>query len=549
MTARGTLPGATDVSLASAGGGFLAAYETTNGAGNLDVRARRLSSTGVPVGTAVTVAGGAGDQFDPVAAGSGSAYLVAWRFTGNGPDLGLRTIQSGGALGTSRVLASAGEQFQPSLAGGGAGSWFAAWSEVVGDDTDVVGSKVLPSGAPVSSSGNTLVGGPGDQSAAQVTRAAGNTAFFTWFEGTAGIDLTRKLDADGFPFGPTIRSTRSPFAQACFDVAAGDGQYLVTWQESRVVGTNLYAQRYLPNGTPTGARITLSTAPRGPVLPDRGVERDHLVGRLDRWPIGHQGRVRRARLGRRCGHPDRRVPDLGRPEPAAVPVGRMERHGFVLAWNDLRNGNQDIFVARVAPNRTVRRSQRDPGHDRGRDPAEAERGQRRRRHPHQLDVHHPGAAPHPPGQRHVPRRHRRRGPLRRAVRPATAVASPTRMGVLFEHENRRRRRAQVVLANINPANGAKQGLTVLESSISEQRWIGGDLSFDGTSFAYTSGPFFTETLRRRTSAPSPATPCSPRRAVTSSSAGAPIASLPDQRSLIVDSINGRIAVAPVDDAP
>ena len=97
--------------------------------------------------------------------------------------------------------------------------------------------------------------------------------------------------------------------------------------------------------------------------------------------------------------------------------------------------------------------------------------------------------------------------------------------------------------------GAKQGSTDVETIDLERGWTGGDISFDGTSFAFTSGHFFTDgrgavgavgTITGGTVL----TARSPDEFVSS-----PIASLPDQRSLIVDSINGRISVAPVDDAP
>ena len=138
-------------------------------------------------------------------------------------------------------------------------------------------------------------------------------------------------------------------------MAAGQGQYLVTWQEpSTVPGYELFAQRYRPDGTRVGPVITLSAAPASvycPVAAWNGsrwlvVWTDGRSGSQDVYgtmvsvdgsvdPAG--GSVISAEAG-------------AQRRPAVAGTGS----GWVVAWGDFRNGNEDIYAARIAANGTVR---------------------------------------------------------------------------------------------------------------------------------------------------------------------------------------------------
>jgi hypothetical protein len=551
-----TTSNAFDVALASASGGFLVAYQATNSAGNVDVRVRLLNSAGALVGGAVTIAGGAGDQVDPTAAGSGSAYLVAWETAGNGRDIGARTIQSNGTLGSAHVLTNQiGDQFAPTVAGGGNGSWFAAWTSDLGVQ-DVIGTKVLPNGAPVTAAGAVLAGGQSDQRSPLLASGPAGTAFLTWFTpGTEStdIDLTRKLDVDGVPFGTTTRSTRRPFTQTCFDVAAGSGQYLVTWQETRSLGsTDLFAQRYSPSGTPTGPVITISAAPGDQTCPS-------AAWNGSRWLV--------AWADSRSGPEDvfgTFVTGAGALSPAAgfaISTAAHEQQSpsvawngadFVVAWDDLRHGGQDIFAARVESNGTVL----DPSGVAVTTAAGVQRNP---------SVDSAGGGPTLISWTGSKVQHRilrsnatfvsgtvTDGPaFGRPFSTLSAVATPDRMGVLYEDATPGQDFASdVVFADIDPSTGAERSRTTLRSIGNDcERWPGGDLSFDGTSITFLSG-FFTGCDRISTATVGTITGDTVLDAdAPDEFMGARLASLSDQRSLLVDQRRGRIIVLAVDDAP
>ena len=330
VTARSSFGGGTDVELASNGAGFLAVFEATNGAGNLDVRARRLSGTGALVGDAITVAGGFGNQFDPAVGASGSTYLVGWTFNGDGTDHSVRTVGAGGALGTSRVLwGDPLDVSDLSIVGGGGGSFFTAWTEAFGN-TDVFGLKVAANGTPANANPTDIGVGPADQSDPLLTRGSGATAFVTWFEGpndSGDIDLTRKLDSDG-------RSVRrhqpvDPLPVRPELLRRGGGQRAVPRHVAGVADRGqpeplraaLRPERHAPRGDHHAVH-----RPRRPVLPDRGVERIEVARRLDRQPLGHQGRVRHVRVRLRRSGIRGGLRHLGPGQPAAVALGGVERH-------------------------------------------------------------------------------------------------------------------------------------------------------------------------------------------------------------------------------
>ena len=133
----------------------------------------------------------------------------------------------------------------------------------------------------------------------------------------------------------------------------------------------------------------------------------------------------------------------------------------------------------------------------------------------------------------------------------STVATPDRMGVLYEDDTPADVfSSDVVLATIDPANGAKLDRFTLENGGNEcQHWPGGDLSFDGTSITFLSGidifcaPGSSAVVGTLTGD----TILSGR--ASEEFFGARLASLPDQHSLLVGDRRGRIIVAPVDDAP
>lgn len=342
------LPSARSVGVASAGTGFLVAYDTKDTA---DVAVQRLTGAGALAGSPITLAGGAVPRTHPTVAASDGRYLVAWERTDSGPDISARTVSTAGVTGAVRTItAKVGEQVAPSLAPSANGTWLLIWT-FAGSGVDVIeGTKVAANGVPTTPDGADLTPAfPTTYHPAFVVRGLPGGATQLFF----GATRARRIDAAGAP-GATINVTRAPFLHSCFDVAAGPNQSLAVWGETREPGNpNLYGQRYEADGDRIGAVFTISAAPGDQFCPTVAWGSG---GWLVTWFDKRTGNT--DIYGTRVSTSGTLAPTNGfaistAPGVQQVPDVSFDGTNFVVVWNDGRNGNQDIFAARVTPGRQV----------------------------------------------------------------------------------------------------------------------------------------------------------------------------------------------------
>jgi hypothetical protein len=221
----------------------------------------------------------------------------------------------------------------------------------------------------------------------------------------------------------------------------------------------------------------------------------------------------------------------------------------VVAWNDLRNGNQDIYAARVRPDRTVR----DPN---GFAVTTAAGIQRR---PSIASAGGPtlitwisdaGA------QRRVLRANgtflggivTEGGAWSGNFGQVVAAASPERLGVVFEPEESRDGRWEVVFAAVDPATGAKEGRTPLYALDGPTSWQSSHIAWDGTRFVQRTSYFREESVSRGAQLGTLTGTTAVADEIDFRYDGG-ISSLPDGRSLLLGTRQGTLLVAAVADAP
>ena len=358
VTRAATLPAAAAIALSSTADGALLVFSQQVRFDVTEVRAQRLRTAGTPVGAPLDLDRGHGDLHDVATASSNRSHLVAWTMGlagGGAPDLLARTVGPTGALGPTRLLADGpGSPGQPALVGGADGSWFAAWTDAGSNgDTDIRGTKVSAGGTVGDEDGRALVGtDTANDQDPLLARGRSGTASLVWLRGSG---VSRTLAPQGTPVGDLVSITRAPIVQECPDVAAGQGQYLVTWQEpSTVSGYELFAQRYRPDGTRVGPVITLSAAPASVYCPVAAWNGSNW---LVVWTDGRSGSQD---VYGTVVSADGSV-DLAGGSVISAEAGAQRRpavagtgSGWVVAWGDFRNGNEDIYAARIAANGTVR---------------------------------------------------------------------------------------------------------------------------------------------------------------------------------------------------
>ena len=358
VTQRSTLTSVNDVALSRSGSGFLATYVVT-GTGS-DVQGQRLDANGVKVGSVLAIAGGAGNQRSPAAAPSGTTNLVVWATDGsggNGTDLAARTVSSTGALGAVHALAATGgEQVDPTVTGSTGGGVARGVDRrarlrhrrherapgrnprrrvrdhrrgrrrIAGradpDPRCRTALRSSPGSTPPRASGSTSSGRSGPTASPSARRhvppasrsrrpvrtspvAVGSSSPCGRRPGWWGT-RTSSPGATGltaFPAGGLINLSATGGDQFCPRAAWNGSNWLVVWTDRRNGTTDIFGA--LVSGT-------------GAVTPSSG------------FAIS------------------------ARASEQQSPEVTWNGTDFVVTWNDLRNGNQDIYAARVAPDRTVR---------------------------------------------------------------------------------------------------------------------------------------------------------------------------------------------------
>jgi hypothetical protein len=352
---------------AQPGGNYLIAY-SEGAVATADLRGALVTPGGVRSGAAFTISAGAGRQFDPAAAFDGTNYVVTWTNNNLGVNLfGARvstarvvldtrteglTANVGGIsissvpnsnqeasslscvpgacvvawqesrnlettsfdiysqrLSVSPALANNGPeilvstanrpQFAPALATNGA-DFFAAWQ----DDRDanvntVFGARLTAAGAVTDGNGLMLVTGNNRENTPAVGRAGKIFGVF-WSDSRSfgtDIELVRFTEV-GTKLDATARAiSNAVFSQASPAVTSSAGDYLVVWNDARNgIDRDIFAARVTATAVvrdPTGIPITTATG-------------------------------------------DQLVPDIATNGTVSL-----------VAWQDRRNGNFDIFAALI----------------------------------------------------------------------------------------------------------------------------------------------------------------------------------------------------------
>jgi len=290
------------------GSNFLAVWEDSRkGSGYTDLRGARVTPTGVVLDSScVTITTARYDLGLPVLAFDSANFLVVWQDgrSGSYPDVyGARVTPAGVVLDPSGIAVTTATygQGDPALAFGDT-SFLVVWGDWRGGiDEDIYGARVSQSGIVLDSSGIAISTLANSQSYAAV--AFDGTDFLVVWEDSRGGSAENiygarvsqsgiVLDPDGIAISTAASMQESP--------AVGfDGtNFLVVWDDRRNSGIDIY-----------GARVSQS----GIVLDPDGIVISSATG--CQWH----------------------------------PTVAFDGTSFLVVWSDFRNGNWDVYGARVSP--------------------------------------------------------------------------------------------------------------------------------------------------------------------------------------------------------
>lgn len=303
-------------------GGAILAWEDNRCTGYTNIYARRVGANGVTAGgwpdNGIRLAATTTNQTTPLLAsnGAGGAFIV-WRDAPNNGDIVLQQVTSTGALASGwtssgLVLATgANAQSPAAIAADGSGGVFVTWQEGPSGNTDVRLQHLTASGVRATGfadGGNVVCNAAGNQTVTTMVADGTGGVLLAWADRRGSDDDIYALRvqgdgtlASGFAVNGMLvcgASGHQTNVRATSDGAAGA---ILVWEDRRVVSPDLYGSRVLGSGVIASGFATDGNAVASAAL-------------------------------------DQTLPS----------VASDGASGAFVVWQDLRNGNLDIYATRLA---------------------------------------------------------------------------------------------------------------------------------------------------------------------------------------------------------
>ncbi|MDD1749680.1 MAG: hypothetical protein LUO89_07370, partial [Methanothrix sp.] len=349
-----------------AGGGL---FTWTDGrSGNNDAYAQMLNASGVAQWAAngVVISAAAGDQNNPMAVPDGSGgYIITWWDTRNSSyDIYAQRINSSGVAQWTAdgvpVCTAAGNQVFPMIVPDGSGGAIITWDDSRSGTSDVYAQRINGSGAVQwTADGIQVCSATGNQTLPTLISDGSGGAFITWTD-ARGINYdiyAQRVNAngdtlwtkDGVVICAATAMQRNP---AIISDSAGGA--IIAWEDRRS-GTDwdIYAQRVDGSGvvqwTADGVVVVSTTDDQTiPVLVSDGGG-----GAIIAWSdfrTGTNADIYAQRINssgvRQWGTNGKGIVTLsGSQGSPAITIDGSG--GAIIAWDDGRNGNTDIYGQRI----------------------------------------------------------------------------------------------------------------------------------------------------------------------------------------------------------
>lgn len=344
------------------GTSFLVAWLNTDAANN-NIWARAFTpATAQPIGAAFAVTSSNDVVSRPAIAWNGNRYLLAWRTFRAAPLVGAlvtaspATVTPNTTTGIS-LTSSAVAPEDPAVAAfgtsGGGTSFLVSWRE----GAALRGTRLSNAGAVTDSPSLLLASGTGTRSLPTVGATSAG-AVLAWEDSrTVAPDIwARSVSTTGATGTEALLSTLPP-TQVLPAVGYGASTYLVVWQDGRNdVSGDIYGARVDQQGVVLDANaIPISTAPGRQASPDVTFVSagNHF---LVTWTDGRDGGSNI--LGARVTPAGAVLDSAGlvicdAPSSQDHPAVASNGSSALVTWDDLRNGNVDIFGTLVFPDSSV----------------------------------------------------------------------------------------------------------------------------------------------------------------------------------------------------
>jgi len=330
---------------------------------NWDIRARLVDAEANVTPTlalAVSTQLPANTEDQAAVAFDGANYLVVWRdqrYSGDADIYGSRVSTAGEILDpfSLEICAETGAQSAPAVAFGGS-YYLVVWADDRNGDSDIYAARVQTDGSSLDAAGFAVSGAVNDQTNPAVT-FTGSNYLVVWQDRRSGEDniygaqVTQAgsvMQSNGIPISQATGSQSAPAA------AAYSGQYLAAWQDERNGVADIYAARLASSGgVQDPAGLAVCTATGAQTLPAAtGTSSGYLIAWQDER--NGEGDIYAGRLNSAGAVLDADgfavcAAAGAQQEPAVTYDGENS----VLSWLDYRNGQADLYGTYIDSEGTI----------------------------------------------------------------------------------------------------------------------------------------------------------------------------------------------------
>lgn len=328
-----------------------------------EIYAQRYDPAGSPVGGNFMVSDATSvNCYDPAVAANDSGFAVVWQDTRYNPGGSYdifcqRYDAAGSSMGGNFMVnndAGTADQREASAAMDASGRSVAVWYDRRNDDgtwniVGIYGQRYDPSGNPVGANfiiNDTLSANRRYGYGPRAAFLPGGGFVVTWY----GYDISwnddiyaQLFDSAGAPVGGNIDVRDGANSGNSPDVAASDSGFVITWRDYRNGNWDIYAQLFRANGDTVGGNFLVDDGSSGQYQPTISSTGSGFVIAWNDYRNGDADIY--AQLYKVNGDTvggNFLVDDGGnyQYEPSVA----MADSGFVIAWYDYRSGNADIYA-------------------------------------------------------------------------------------------------------------------------------------------------------------------------------------------------------------
>jgi len=332
----------------------------------VDIYAQRYDSLGAPIGANFRVdddAVGFMQIWSAICMDSSGNFVITWRDHRNWNEdiYAQRYSPSGTPLGVNfKVNDDAGTAYQrwPDIAIDGSGNFVITWEDYRNGNgnLDIYAQRYDFSGTPVGA--NFKVNddiGTSDQVRPDIAMDGSGNFVVTWDDGRNGnIDIYAQIyNTLSTPLGSNfkVNDDAGTVTQGAPSIAMNySGGYVITWDDGRSGNSDIYVQRYNSSGTPLGSNLKVNddvgTAWQG----SPNIAMDVTGSSVVTWRDDRNGpdiyAQRYYLSGERIGSNFKVNDDAGTAYQGSPAIAIYGYGSFIIAWQDKRNGNYDIYTQR-----------------------------------------------------------------------------------------------------------------------------------------------------------------------------------------------------------